>query len=321
MSAMSGEAVTEAVPAATEGTDQEEEDQGVVDLMQWIGLGYSETETLIAEGFEIERIYGSAMRPTVETNGTVAGSITLHNVFEVTCAGGGPHAYGYYIEFFNPVETEFDRQRVFMWTMQGVVLCVDKIATFINTDSNGECIVLRQANEAGDDVADGVELLEDECMTFYDGEVWSPTDDEEDEEEESSEDEEEESSEDEEEESSNFKEQKIAEAEQRLKDNVARMQAELGNLDAEDLAASAVGAAGRQSCAICLKEVDALWILRCGHILGCLDCTKMAIEHDDKCAICRQPVHPDDPQPVSQQIVDANRFVQETAALDTHLSA
>lgn len=121
--------------------------------------------------------------------------------------------------------------------------------------------------------------------------------------------------------SSHFKEQKIAEAEQRLKDNVARMQAEFGNLDAEDLAASAVGAAGMQSCVICLRTVPALRILRCGHILGCYQCTLDAIEHDDKCAICRQPVHPDDPQPVSQQIVDANRFVQETAALDTHLSA
>ena len=121
--------------------------------------------------------------------------------------------------------------------------------------------------------------------------------------------------------SSDFKEQKIAEAEQRLKDNVARMQAELGNLDGEDLAASAVGAAGMQSCVICLRTVHALRILRCGHILGCYQCTLDAIEHDDKCAICRQPVHPDDPQPVSQQIVDANRFVQETAALDAHLSA
>lgn len=154
----------------------EDADGQVEELMQRLGLGYPETEALLAEGFEMERIYGSSMCtqlyiPTVETNGTVAGSITLHNVFEVTCAGGGPHAYGYYIEFVNPVETGFDRQRVWKWTMQGVVLCVDKIATYINTDSDGEYIVLRQANEAGDSVADGIELLEDEHIAYY--EIYS----------------------------------------------------------------------------------------------------------------------------------------------------
>lgn len=121
--------------------------------------------------------------------------------------------------------------------------------------------------------------------------------------------------------SSDFKEQEIAGAQQRLEDNVAAKEKAMGFVDAEDVAASAVGAAGREKCAICLEEVDALWILRCGHIVGCLDCTKMTIEHDGKCAICRQPVHEDDPQPVSQQIKDAVRFVEEANIIDAHSSS
>ena len=119
--------------------------------------------------------------------------------------------------------------------------------------------------------------------------------------------------------SSDFKDKTIAKVQQGLNDSVAAKEKAGYVVDAEDVALSAKEAAGKQSCAICLKkDVVRMWLLACGHIIGCLRCTKIAIENDKLCAICRQPVHLNDPQPLLQQVVDAVRFLEENANLDAN---
>jgi hypothetical protein len=117
--------------------------------------------------------------------------------------------------------------------------------------------------------------------------------------------------------SSVFKEKKIAEIELVAKMNLIAKKGELGSVDADDDAASTVAAIPGGDCTICLMHcTNLVFINRCGHMFGHEGCMKMANEVNKKCAICREQVHEDDPQPLSVEMKDAIQFVEETELIE-----